>query len=150
MTLSVATTPDPRGRGSDSNEGILRILQCCSITAISPSDCFVSYYPSAEMLLVYSIAPADLDTRGGVLPHCTEGVVVFYSLGRLGHSLRGGVLPYSRETVGVFYRPSQLGHLWGVLPHCTEGVVFYNLGRLDHSLGVGSLTLLQRCSRCIL
>ena len=50
--------------------GMLRIPQSSTITGISPSDCLVSYlghslvggasYPSAEMQLVYSPAPADL------------------------------------------------------------------------------------------
>ena len=55
------------GPGSTGNEGVLRIPQSSSITGASPTDYLVSYpgyllvesYPSAEMQLLYSIAPAD-------------------------------------------------------------------------------------------
>ena len=65
MTLSVATTPDQSGAGSDDNEGVLRIFQSSSITGALSSDCLVSYlehslgesYPWAEMQSVYSTAP---------------------------------------------------------------------------------------------
>ena len=60
-TLSGATTPDQGGPGIDVNEGVLHISQSSS------SDCLVSYlghslgesYQSAEMLSVYSAAPAN-------------------------------------------------------------------------------------------
>ena len=66
-TISGATTLVQRGPGSDGNEGVLWIHQRSSITGGSPSDCLVSYlghslgkaYHSAEMQLVYSVAPAD-------------------------------------------------------------------------------------------
>ena len=66
-TLSGATTPGQSGPGNDGNEGVLRIPQSSSITGTSPSDYFVTYpghslkefYPSAEVQLVYSTAPAD-------------------------------------------------------------------------------------------
>ena len=54
--------------GSNGNVGVPRIPQGPSITGISPSDCLVSYpghslewgsYPSAEVQLVYSTAPAN-------------------------------------------------------------------------------------------
>ena len=53
---------------SDDNEGALLIPQSSSITEASPSDCLMSYllhslkgsYPSAEMQLVYSAAPAKI------------------------------------------------------------------------------------------
>ena len=66
--LSGTTIPGHSRSGSDGNEGVLCIPQRSSITGASPSDCFVSYrghslrrgsYPSAEMQLVYSTAPAD-------------------------------------------------------------------------------------------
>ena len=38
MTPSGATTPNQSGPGSDSNEGVLRILQSFSITGITPSN----------------------------------------------------------------------------------------------------------------
>ena len=68
MTISGATTPGQRERGSDGNEGVLRIPQSSGITGTSPSDCLVSYYgrslagrsyPYAEMQSVYSTAPTD-------------------------------------------------------------------------------------------
>ncbi len=66
-TLSDATTPGQGGRGSDCNEGVLRISQSSSITGASPSDRLVSYpghslgesYPTAEKQSVYSTAQAD-------------------------------------------------------------------------------------------
>ena len=66
--LSGATTPGQSEPASNSNEGVLRILQSSSITGTSPSDCLVSYpgqslgvesYLSAEVQSVYSTAPAD-------------------------------------------------------------------------------------------
>ena len=67
MTLWVSTTPGLNEPGSDGNEGVLQIPQSSSITEGSISDCLVSYlghtsgkfYPLAEMLSEYSIAPAD-------------------------------------------------------------------------------------------
>ena len=61
----------PSEPGSNANEGVLRILQKCSITGASPSDCLMSYsghslgksYPSAEMQSVYSTALADWAER---------------------------------------------------------------------------------------
>ena len=69
-TLSGATTPGQSGPGSDDNEKVLCSLQSSSITGTSPSDCLVSYQdtrlesltPSAEMLSVYSTAPANWAT----------------------------------------------------------------------------------------
>ena len=63
MALSGATTPGQSEPGSDSNERVL------CITGTLPSDCLMLYlgytlgwggsYPSAEVQLVYSTAPAD-------------------------------------------------------------------------------------------
>ena len=66
-TLSGATTPGQCGPGSDSSKEILHIPQSSCITEASPPDCLVSNlghseresYSSAEMLSVYSAAPAD-------------------------------------------------------------------------------------------
>ena len=67
-TLSGAITLGQSRPGSDSNEEILCIPQRSSITGTSPSDCLMSLqehllgggsYPSAEMQLVYSTAPAN-------------------------------------------------------------------------------------------
>ena len=66
-TLSGATNSSQSGPGSDGNKGELHIPQRTGITGASLSDCFMSdpgyslgeSYPSAEMLLVYSAAPAD-------------------------------------------------------------------------------------------
>ena len=59
-TLSGATTPGQRRRGSDSNEGVLYIRPSTSITGATPSDCLVPYHDTcAEMQSVYSTAPAD-------------------------------------------------------------------------------------------
>ena len=60
--LSGATTPGQSRHRGDGNEEVLSIPQSSSITAASPSDCLVSYlgsYPSIEMQLVYSTAPAN-------------------------------------------------------------------------------------------
>ena len=40
-TLSGGTTPGQSGPGSDSNEGVLRILQSSSITGTLSTDCLV-------------------------------------------------------------------------------------------------------------
>ena len=61
-------TPSQSGHRNDGNEGILHIPQSSSITTASPSDCLMSHpghslgvsYPSADMHLVYSTAPANL------------------------------------------------------------------------------------------
>ena len=63
-TLLVVTPPSQSGPGRDGNEGVLSILHSSSNTEASPSDCLVSY-------LGYSFG-------GGVLPHCTDAVGVFY------------------------------------------------------------------------
>ena len=63
-TLSDATTSGQSGSRRDGNKGVLYIL----LTEASPLDCLVSYlghslgesYPSTEMQLVYSTAPANL------------------------------------------------------------------------------------------
>ena len=67
--LSGATTQGQSGPGSHGNQGVLCIPQSSSIAGTSPSDCLMPYpghslvvggsYLSAEMLSVYSIAPAD-------------------------------------------------------------------------------------------
>ena len=68
-----ATIPSQSGPVSNDNEGVFRILQSSCITGTSQSDCLVSYsehslaagvgaYPSAEVQLVYSTAPADWAT----------------------------------------------------------------------------------------
>ena len=67
-----ATTPGQSGHGSNGNKEVLHIPQSSSITGTSPSDCLVSYpghllgkegsCPSAEVLLVYSTAPANWAT----------------------------------------------------------------------------------------
>ncbi len=58
-------------KGSDGNEGVLRIPQSSSIAGTSPSDCLVSY-------------PGH--TLGVVLPLCKGAVGVFYSPSRLGNT----------------------------------------------------------------
>ena len=57
--LPGATTPGQSGSRSDGNKGVLRIPRT------SPSDCFASYpgHPSAEMQSVYSITPANWETK---------------------------------------------------------------------------------------
>ena len=67
MTLSVAATRGQSGLGSDGNKGVLCIPLSSSFTGASPPDCLELYpghslkesYPSVEMQLVYSAAPAD-------------------------------------------------------------------------------------------
>ena len=66
-SLSGATIPGQSGSRSDDNEGVLRFLQSYRITGASPLDGLMSYpghslvgsYPSAEIQLVYSTAPAN-------------------------------------------------------------------------------------------
>ena len=43
MILSGTTTPGQSWRGSDGNEGVLRIPQTPIITETSPTDCFVIF-----------------------------------------------------------------------------------------------------------
>ena len=65
-TVSGATTLTQSGPGCNGNEGVLLVPQISKAEA-SPSDGLMSYlghslgssYPSAEMQLVYSIAPGD-------------------------------------------------------------------------------------------
>ena len=68
-TQLVATTPGQSGPGTDGNQRVLILPQSSTITGTSPSNCLVSYpghwlllgggsYPSAEVQLVYSTAPA--------------------------------------------------------------------------------------------
>ena len=73
---SGATTPSQSGPGSNGNEGILRILQCSSITGTPPSDCHIQ------------------DTRWGVLPLCRGAVGVFYSPSRLGNEKKVNTLKW--------------------------------------------------------
>ena len=76
-TRSHATNTGYGRTGNDDNKGVLRIPQSSSISGASQSDCLVSYlghslgksYPSAEMLLVYSTAPADGAKRWNGLSH---------------------------------------------------------------------------------
>ena len=67
ITLSVATTLDQSGPGSNGNERVLHISQISKVTA-SPSDGLMPYpghslkeeaYTSAEMQSEYSTAPDD-------------------------------------------------------------------------------------------
>ena len=66
--------PGQGGPGRNGNEGVLRIPQSSSITGTSPSDCLVSY-------------PEHSLVGGGVLPHCSGAVGVFYSPSQLGNVL---------------------------------------------------------------
>ena len=75
-TLSGATTPGQSGRGSNGNEGVLRIPQSPSITGTSLSDRSASY-PG------YSLG-------GGVLTLCRGAVGVFFSPSRLGNDVGEG------------------------------------------------------------
>ena len=78
-TLSGATTSGQIGQGSSGNEGVLHIPQSFR-TGASPSDGLVSYpghslgesYPSTEMQLVYSAAPANWTVKDeGTVDHST-------------------------------------------------------------------------------
>ena len=65
-TLSGVTTPSQREPGSNDNEEVLYILKSSSITGTSPSDGTLvggGAYPSAEMQLVYSTAPAQIKQK---------------------------------------------------------------------------------------
>ena len=70
-TRSVATTPSQSGSGSNSNEGVLYILQSSSITGTLPLDCLMVYLGQS--------------LGGGALLLCREAVGVFYSPSRLGN-----------------------------------------------------------------
>ena len=74
--LSGAPIPGQSGPASDGNEMVLPIPQSSITPGASSSDCFVSYperslgwgsYSSAKVLSVYSIAPAERASSGGVL-----------------------------------------------------------------------------------
>ena len=82
-TLLGATTPGKSEPGSDSNEGVLRILLISSITETSPSAHLMSY-PGHSLRDVL---------------HFRRGAVgVFYSLSRLGHrKLVGGSHPSAEK-----------------------------------------------------
>ena len=66
---SGATIPGQSGPGSNGNEEVLHIPQSLIITGTSLSNCLMSYpghslergvsYPSAEVQLMHSTAPAD-------------------------------------------------------------------------------------------
>ena len=72
LTLSGVTTLGQSESKSHGNEGVFRIPESSSIIRASPSDCLMSYirtlirggqsYPSAEIELVHSTAPANWDT----------------------------------------------------------------------------------------
>ena len=78
----------------DTRWGSHTPLQKCSRCILQlqqtgpPGHSLEKSYPSAEMQLVYSTAPADRATRtlvGEVIPLCRDAVGVFYSSSRLGH-----------------------------------------------------------------
>ena len=67
MALSGTATPGQSGPESDANERVPHIPQSSNITGTSPSDSLfsypghssrVGYYPSAEVLSVYSTDPS--------------------------------------------------------------------------------------------
>ena len=70
-TLSSPITTNHSGPGSDRSEGVPRIPQSSNLTGASPSDCLMSdrghplgeFYPSADILTVYSTAPTDWATN---------------------------------------------------------------------------------------
>ena len=128
-----------------------------SVYSTAPADWHVrhslrDFYPSTEILSVYSAAPADWATR--------------QSLGSL------TPLQISRQCVLLPLPIGPQDNRWEFLPLCRyPGSVFYCLCRLGHRTIVGksypfaeiqsvystapptrwgSLTTLQRCSRCIL
>ena len=67
--VTILCQSEPENEG---NEGVLCIPQSSNITGASPSDCLVLYlghslgefYPSAAIVLVYSIAPVHWAARG--------------------------------------------------------------------------------------
>ena len=71
--MSGATTSGQSRPETNSNEGVLHILQSSSITGVSPSDCLGSYpghlrggglTPLHEMQSVYSTTPANRVDQG--------------------------------------------------------------------------------------
>ena len=123
------------------------------------------------MQSMYFTAQADWTHVGGVLPLCKDAVGVFYSPSRL--DPRWGILtPLQRcsrcilqpkptgPTLGESYPSAKMQsvystaqadwtHVGEFLLLCRDAVdVFYSPSRLDPRWG--SLTPLQRCSRCIL
>ena len=84
-TLSDATTPGQSRRGSDGNEGVLRIPQISIISGASPSDCLVSYtghsllesYPAAEKQSVYSTTLVDWAINVMKVTNILNNLIVF-------------------------------------------------------------------------
>ena len=123
--------------GSNSNEGVLGIPQSSSITGTTPSDSLVSFlgmrggvYPTAEM------------SQYILHPQPTGPVIL--------RTLIGGILSLCRDAVGVFYSPSQLGQSYPELLLQGNLTPLQRSSHIQDTLGWGCLTLLQRCSRCIL
>ena len=65
-------------------------------------------------------------------------------------NLYGKVLLLRRDAVGVFYSPSRLGFSFGESYISAEMQSVYSTALADWTTRWGSLTPLQRCSRCIL
>ena len=103
-------TPGQSGPGSGSNEGVLRIPQCSSITGASPSDRLVSY---SGHLLGVGITFQQKYIWCILQPQATGPRWV-------------GVLPLCRDTFGVFYSASWLGNQ--TIGHFGQGCLIYVLG----------------------
>ena len=106
-------------------------------------------YPSAEMQSVYSTAATDWTTHWGSLTpvqRCSRCILQSQPTGPLVE----GVLPLRRDAVGVFYSPSWLDHSLQETYPCAEMQSVYPTVPADWTTRWGSLTPLQRCSRCIL
>ena len=178
-TQSDATTPSQSGPGSNSIEGILHIpltsktggfaIRLFDVktrtffagvstlgrdaVGVFNSPGWLGHslgesYPLAEMQSVYSTAPADWATGWGSLTplqRCSRCI----QQPRLIGPLAGGVLPPCRDAVGVFNSPGWLGHSPGESYPPAEMQSVYSTAPADWATRLGSLTPLQRCSRCI-
>ena len=71
-TLSGANSPGQSGPGSDSNEGILWILQSSSITGTDPSDCFKGFRTIvSRTILGMGLTPLQRSSRRILQPQLT-------------------------------------------------------------------------------
>ena len=106
-------------------------------------------YPSAEMQSAYSAALDDWTTRWGSLTYlqrCSRCILQPLTT----RPLVGDPLPLCKDAVGVFCSPWRLGHSLGIPYLSAKMQSVYSAALDDWATRWGSLTSLQRRSRCIL
>ena len=133
-------------------EGVLSVCRdivgvFCSLSRLGHS--LRASNPSAEMSSVYSAASADWATRWGRLTRLQRYRRCILQP-QPTRPLVEEVLPVCRDVVGVFYSPSRLGHSLRESYPSAEISSVYHTASADWATRWGSLTPLQRCSRCIL